>query len=274
MNDSILKIGKIVEVSSSKAIGELEGTVDELYRTYKSRRYAVGQIGSIVRIEVGDRLVFGFVTALRMAETIENESFRPRNNRQIDSITDNTDEKFIHIDLFGEAIRRGSGEGNFVFQRGVVNYPLPGQDMFVASISDLEQIYRCPDKPSISIGMLSQATSIPVHLLTDELLGKHFAVLGTTGSGKSCSVTVLLRSILDVSSNAHIILFDPHNEYVSAFPEQSEAINLENFQLPYWYLNYEESLTLFSVRSERVAANQASFLKNAILNARKDFLQK
>ena len=59
MSDPILKIGRVVEVSGSKVIGELEGTVEDLYRTYKSRRYTVGQVGSIVKIEAGDKLVFG-----------------------------------------------------------------------------------------------------------------------------------------------------------------------------------------------------------------------
>lgn len=54
MSDPILKIGHVVEVSDSKVIGELEGTVEDLHRTYKSRRYAVGQVGSIVKIEAGD----------------------------------------------------------------------------------------------------------------------------------------------------------------------------------------------------------------------------
>ena len=62
MSDPILKIGRVVEVSGSKVIGELEGTVEDLHRTYKSRRYAVGQVGSIVKIEAGDKLVFGVVT--------------------------------------------------------------------------------------------------------------------------------------------------------------------------------------------------------------------
>ena len=70
MSDPILKIGRVVEVSGSKVIGELAGTVEDLHRTYKSRRYTVGQVGSIVKIEAGDKLVFGVVTALRMTETL------------------------------------------------------------------------------------------------------------------------------------------------------------------------------------------------------------
>ncbi|MEO1407416.1 MAG: DUF87 domain-containing protein, partial [Pseudomonadota bacterium] len=192
MSDPILKIGRVVEVSGSKVIGELEGTVEDLHRTYKSRRYTVGQVGSIVKIEAGDKLVFGVVTALRMTETLLDGD----TNAHPESVSD---AKWLEIELFGEAIRTGLGESEFSFQRGVVTYPLPGQGIFVASVVELARIYHRPDKPSIHVGNLSQAASLPVYLLTDDLLGKHFAVLGTTGSGKSCSVTVLLRSILDVA---------------------------------------------------------------------------
>lgn len=192
MTDPILKIGRVVEVSGSKVIGELEGTVEDLHRTYKSRRYTVGQVGSIVKIEAGDKLVFGVVTALRMTETMIDGEYAAH-------LESASDAKWLEIELFGEAVRTGLGESEFSFQRGVVTYPLPGQAVFVASVSELARIYHRPDKPSIHVGALSQAASLPVYLLTDDLLGKHFAVLGTTGSGKSCSVTVLLRSILDVA---------------------------------------------------------------------------
>ena len=177
MSDAILKIGRVVEVSGSKVIGALEATVEDLYRTYKSRRYAVGQVGSIVKIEAGDKLVFGVVTALRMTETLLN------GDGETPAPDSTSDAKWLEIELFGEALRTGLGESDFDFQRGVVTYPLPGQGIFVANVTELSRIYHKPNKPSINIGTLSQASSLPVHLLMDDLLGKHFAVLGTTGSG-------------------------------------------------------------------------------------------
>ena len=182
MSRAVLKIGRVVEVSGSKVVGALEGTVDDLYRTYKSRRYTVGQVGSIVKIEAGDKLVFGVVTALRMIETLLD------GKGNVLSVDSGPNAKWLEIELFGEALRTGLGERDFDFQRGVVTYPLPGQSIFVASVPELQNIYHKPDKPSIHVGSLSQASSLPVYLLTDDLLGKHFAILGTTGSGKSlCS---------------------------------------------------------------------------------------
>ena len=265
MSDAILKIGRVVEVSGSKVVGELEGTVEDLYRTYRSRRYTVGQVGSIVKIEAGDKLVFGVVTALRMTETVIEGTTKS-------SAAEATpDAKWLEIELFGEALRTGLGESDFQFQRGVVTYPLPGQGIFVASVAELARIYHRPDKPSIHVGMLSQASSLPVYLLTDELLGKHFAVLGTTGSGKSCSVTVLLRSILEVAPMAHLILLDPHNEYRRAFSDKAEIIDPTSLNLPHWLLNFEESIELFVGRTEHAATSQTNILKDAILAARRDF---
>ncbi len=268
MSDPILKIGRVVEVSGSKVIGELEGTVEDLYRTYKSRRYTVGQVGSIVKIEAGDKLVFGVVTALRMTETMLNGATVTGRDATDDGASN---AKWLEIELFGEAVRTGLNENDFVFQRGVVTYPLPGQGIFVSSVVELQRIYNRPDKPSVHVGTLSQAASLPVYLLTDELLGKHFAILGTTGAGKSCTVTVLLRSILEVAPRAHVILLDPHNEYRRAFPDLAEVIDPTTLNLPHWLLNFEESVELFIGKTEHVATSQTNILKDAILAARRGF---
>lgn len=108
-------------------------------------------------------------------------------------------------------------------------------------------------------------------MLADELLGKHFAVLGTTGSGKSCSVTVLLQAILDVAANGHIILLDPHNEYSRAFSGSAEVIDPTSLNLPHWLLNFEESIELYVGKTEHAATSQTNIIKEAILAARRNF---
>ncbi len=266
MSADILRVGRVIEVSGAKVVGELEASVEDLYRTYKSRRYTVGQVGSIVRIEAGDKLVFGLVTALRMAEmtTAERTTSTKTHERSGDA-------KWLEIELFGEGLRTGIGDNDFSFERGVVTYPLPGQPIFVATVGELGRIYNRPDKPSIHIGTLSQASALPVYLMTDELLGKHFAVLGTTGSGKSCSVTVLLQAILDIAPSGHIILLDPHNEYGKAFGARAEVIDPTTLHLPHWLMNFEESSELFVGKTEFAATSQTNILKEAILGARRSF---
>lgn len=266
MNNEILRVGHVIEVSGARVIGELEASVDDLYRIYKSRRYTVGQVGSIIRIESGDKLVFGIVTALRMAEiTIADKSHGAR------SIERAGDAKWLEIELFGEGLRTGIKEADFTFQRGVMTYPLPGQPIFVATSDELGRIYNRPDRGPIHIGSLSQASALPVYLIADELIGKHFAILGTTGSGKSCSIAVLLEAILKVASKGHIILLDPHNEYSKAFIDSAELIDPTSLNLPHWLLNFEESTELFIGKTEYAATSQSNILKEAILISRRKF---
>ena len=88
----------------------------------------------------------------------------------------------------------------------------------------------------------------------DELLGKHFAVLGTTGTGKSCSVALILRRILEKNPQAHILLLDVHREYSQSFKEWAEIISPENMTLPFWLLNFDEaSEVLIGTQANREA---------------------
>lgn len=264
MTENILRIGRVVEVNGSRTVGELEATVDDLYRTHKSRKYAIGQVGSIVKVESGDILIFGIVTSLRMAET-EN-GYVVLHDR-----TESPNAKWIEIELFGQGRKIGLEEADFEFERGISTYPLPGQAICLATVEELRRVYAKPDKPTIRVGTVAQARGLPVHLLTDELLGKHFAVLGTTGSGKSCAVALLLQGILQEYPHAHIILLDPHNEYPRAFPENAELIDPTTLEIPHWLLSFEESVQLFIGRTEFAATSQTNILKDALLKARKEF---
>lgn len=264
MSENILKIGKIIEVNGSKTIGELDHNIDSLYRTYKSRKYSIGQIGSVVKIPAGDSIIFGVVTSLRMEEINLDTS-----KKETPKVTD--DEKRIEIELIGEAKRIGLGDEEFNFQRGVSNYPLPGHEIHIASIQELRKIYSRPDSPGFKIGTISKAAGLPVHLNTNDLLGKHFAVLGTTGSGKSCTIALILRSLITEYPKSHIVVLDPHNEYKAAFNDEAEYIDITKLELPHWLLNLQESIDLFIGKTEYAATSQTNILKEALLDARKRF---
>jgi DNA helicase HerA-like ATPase len=264
MSQSLLRIARVIEVNGSRTIGEMEASVEDLYRTYRSRRYAIGQVGSIVKIESGDLYVFGIVTSLRMVETTEGQPITAGR-------TESTNAKWIEIELFGQGRKTGIEEAESEFERGVSTYPLPGQGIYLATSDELRRVYAKPDKPTIRVGTAAQARGLPVHLLTDELLGKHFAVLGTTGAGKSCAVALIVQAIIAECPRAHIILLDPHNEYPGAFPEKAETIDPTTLEIPHWLLDCEESVELFIGKTEHVATSQANILKDALLKARKGF---
>ena len=108
----------------------------------------------------------------------------------------------------------------------------------------------------VRVGSIRQDSTIPAMVRVDELLGKHFAVLGTTGTGKSCTTALILRSILEKNPAAHIVLLDPHNEYATAFTEWAEVISPRNMQLPFWLLTFEELIEVLVGDGERKAETE------------------
>jgi uncharacterized protein len=182
-------------------------------------------------------------------------------------------EHLLVVDLLGELV--SANGGGLKFNRGISIHPLPGEAVMVASDADLGAIYGEPSRSSIKVGTLYQAATRPALLETDDLLGKHFAVLGTTGSGKSCALTIILSAILAKHPNAHVVLLDPHNEYAEAFGELADVISVDNLQLPLWLLNFEEAAhVLIRGGSQSEQRSQALILGDAITSARRSYEQR
>ena len=176
----------------------------------------------------------------------------------------------LSADLLGEL---GSDpDGVRRFRRGVSQYPVSGAAMVAANDADLGAIYVKPQAVSARIGSLYHERERAAYVLTDELLAKHFAVLGTTGSGKSCAVTLILRSIIAADPYAHVVVLDPHNEYAAAFGDRAEAINIDNLQLPFWLLDHEEAVeALVRGGTPEEQQSQATILKEAVTLARRKY---
>ena len=103
-------------------------------------------------------------------------------------------------------------------------------------------------------------------------MAKNFAVLGATGSGKSCAVSLILSEVIAGHPNAHILLLDPHNEYARAFGPLAEVLNIDNLQLPLWLLDYQEAVgVLVRGGTAQEQEAQAIILKDAITRARRRF---
>jgi hypothetical protein len=207
------------------------------------------EIGAMVRLQGSQVRSFGIITSLKAEGRRENEQMA----------------RLIEIRLLGEMVG-----GTDRFQRGVSCHPALDSPVHMASRDELRAIFGRPDKPTVRLGTLHQASDLPAYAITDNLLGKHFAVLGTTGAGKSCSVTVILRAILEANPHGHIIMLDPHNEYAPAFGKRAELLNPGNLKLPYWLLNFEEiAEVLVSRDSPERAYAESAILRSAILQARR-----
>ncbi|MBY0432210.1 MAG: DUF87 domain-containing protein [Rhodospirillales bacterium] len=175
------------------------------------------------------------------------------------------------IDLLGEVADPPSGALPS-FQRGVSILPVLGTQLHLAGDGDYTVVYAKPTRFSVRVGTLCQAPDRPAYLMTDDLLGKHFAVLGTTGSGKSCAVALTLRAILEAHPHGHVVMLDPHNEYAQAFPDMGEVLDITTIQMPLWLLDFEESVgVLVRGGTAHEQESQSAILKEAILQAKRKY---
>jgi uncharacterized protein len=217
-------IGRIVSVTGSKAIVLLDGGQN---RSESRGRVSVQkpEMGTLLGIDTQHTVALAIVSALSVPVPAQREG--------------DTEIWIAELGLVGE-IWKGTDGRSAGFNRGVTAYPTLGDRARVALKSELEQAFVGDTRGSVRVGAIRQDSSIPAMIKVDELLGKHFAILGTTGTGKSCTTALILRAILKENPAAHLVLLDPHNEYATAFPEWAEVINPRNMQLPFWLLTFEE----------------------------------
>ena len=267
-----LAIGKIIEVDGSRVIAELDPNLTELSRVYAGETYPIGQFGSIVRIHFGRRLIYALVGRLRMKAEYEAE-------RGV-ATRASPDERVVEADLFGEGewIRDAAGTSRLEFERGVATYPLPQQTVYLTPKSELRFIYGHTKGTVIRLGEHVGSGGAPCYADMNELLGKHTAVLGSTGAGKSGAVAAIIHSILERGAEAgyanwkpRIVILDPHNEYGAAFPAHSKLSTDDGtLSLPFWLLNFQETVALLIGKTEFVATSQANIIKSALMDARKE----
>tara|TARA_R110002012_G_scaffold49247_1_gene127472 strand:- start:3937 stop:5679 length:1743 start_codon:yes stop_codon:yes gene_type:complete len=264
-----LAIGKIIEVDGSRIIAELDPKITELSRVFAGENYPIGQFGSIIKVHFGRRSIYGLVSRLRMKADYQLEKGMP---------VASSDERIIEADLFGEGEWRKSGKEEFSleFERGVATYPLPQQTIYITPKSELRFIYGDAKGAVIQLGEHVGSGGAPCYAELNELLGKHTAILGSTGAGKSGTVAAVIHSILErgeIARHQHwhpqIIILDPHNEYGKAFPKHQRLSTDEGtLLLPYWLLDLEESLSLFIGKTEFAATSQSNIIKNALIAVR------
>lgn len=278
-----LKVGSIVEVSGSTVKVELSGDVSELTRSYGGRVYPIGQIGSVVKVHFGRRLVFGFVTLLRMRSEELVETATP--------IPADADQRVMEIELFAEGIWNSS-DSHLTFTRGVSTYPLPRQNVYLLTRDEAGLLYKSaegqrPDgaDPLVPFATYVGADAAQCRANIDKMFSLHCAVLGSTGSGKSGAVAALLHSVLDhhltdgAVCRPRIVIIDPHGEYGRAFGTRAvvyrayDPIGTEEtagtpIQLPYWLMSAEEFRLLVSGKTEFEATSQHNIVYKALTHAR------
>jgi DNA helicase HerA-like ATPase len=147
------------------------------------------------------------------------------------------------LDLVGEIKANAAGVAHF--QRGVTEYPIIGEPATLMGERELRLIFNGAGGKPANVGVLQQDAAIQANVDVDQLVSKHFAVVGTTGVGKSNGVALLLEHILQERPHLRIFLIDPHNEYGRCFGDRAQVLTPRNLRLPFWLFNFEETVDAF-----------------------------
>jgi hypothetical protein len=240
-NDEI-RLGRVISVASAVVMGVLQP---------EATSYA--EIGALVRLQGRRGLAYGVIVSLAADGRRRGEDERC----------------LVEIRLVGELVETTAAAG-LAFQRGVSRHPPLDAPIFRATAAELKIVYARPDVATVRLGTLRQAPDLDAFAITDRLLGKHFAVLGTTGAGKSCAVTLILRAILDAHPAGHVVMLDPHNEYARAFGTRAERLDPQTFKLPFWLLDFEELAHILVSREAGGRSDaERTILRRALLSARR-----
>ena len=230
-----------------------------------------GQVGSYVVIPQDGFKLLALVTAQRT---------RQPGRRASDA--GNPDRTAIAMQMIG-SVRDGK------FRRGISHYPVVGDTVELAQDEDLNTIFsqkhtsadpnqnsseRCTD---LALGRFAPNDKHEVKLDGKAFFAKHAAILGSSGSGKSCTVTQVIQQAIKLPET-QVVLFDMHGEYFKAFSDDDGQplpnvayLSGKDLVLPYWLLKYKELEELFIDKSNPVnVANQTTFLKQALLRLRRE----
>jgi hypothetical protein len=243
-------IGKVADIGGSSSRITLDR--DEIDRLAADNDPCVamsGQVGSHVKVRVGQRWLLANVRTLSL-----DESGGGRIVAGVDFLGEGDDDP-----MTGRLAN---------FRRGVTRYPIPGDRVCAVSSADMRQMFAADERAHIEIGHVHPSTDTRAALYIDAMLGKHFAVVGSTGTGKSTATALILHRICAMAPQGHIVMIDPHGEYSAAFQGTGELFDVSNLAMPYWLMNFEEhcEVLLTSGGSER--QRDADILSKCLLMAR------
>ncbi|UAB79074.1 DUF87 domain-containing protein [Erythrobacter sp. SCSIO 43205] len=245
-----LPIGVVLEISGAGSQIALDlQRLNECMEDPDRSVALAGQVGSQIKIRVGDAWLLANVRDQRKDRRAENGIV-------------------AHIDFLGEGAEEKLTGRIHGFKRGVTRYPVPGAMVYPATTKDLEQIYASDGRANITIGTVFPTKDIRAGLYIDAMLGKHFALLGSTGTGKSTSAALILHRICEHAPEGHIVMIDPHGEYSAAFRQTGKILDVSNLQMPYWLMNFEEHCEVLLTSDGNERQVDMDILAKCLLHAR------
>lgn len=242
------RIGVIRKVTTSTAIVALDLQLSSLMLQLNGKVYPIGQIGSYVLVPIGKQVLLGMVSEFKKFEYGENGKA--------------TSHYEMIISLIG-SVKNG------IFERGVSTFPTAETPVYMLEDKDLAIAFSVFQKFGFSIGRLSLFEDERAYLDPNRFFGKHLAVIGTSGSGKSYTVASILQKVVNYP-DTKVIILDIHNEYRSAFPKNSQYLNLTELELPFWLMTFQEMMEVFIDRDDEHAATQITVLKELVFQAKRE----
>jgi len=269
MNPFQTEIGKIVSASGNTITAELSDNMKSNMAVIDGVVYRIGQIGSFLKIPLGYTNLYGIVTQIGAAAIPENikdvidQDYSMLGNRQ-----------WVSMVLVGEQT------GNR-FERGVSQSPTTGDKVHLVTIKDLDIIYGgYNEKNSITLGNISVSESLDAKVDLDKLVSRHCAILGSTGSGKSNTVGVVLNAIADKNfKSSRILVIDPHGEYNSVLEKRSNVYkirgktieNQKELHIPFWALPFNELISIFSAS---LTEQNKDYIRTKVYEAKLEAIEK
>ena len=257
MTEEVTFLGKVIRVDSSAVEVELSDQIPSAAPIVNGRLYKIGQIGTFVKLPIGNISIYGIVSSVSNAPSkVELEGARYVGGS-----------RFLTIQLVGEKI------GDDQFEKGVGTYPTINDEVHLVVDVDLQKIYGKRDAGSIEIGKHSSSSELSVYVDLHRLVLRHSAILGSTGSGKSNTTVSVLKSILRDYKGSRVVLVDPHGEYRSAFPD-AQVLRIGDakhpLHIPFWLMTFEElAFFLVGATSKEEQTPQYRKLRELIVERKK-----
>ncbi len=248
MVDESKRIGTVTAVGGSTLTASLQDIpIDD-----GADLELVGRTGMYVMMVDGSRSIIGSISALRTLDgAAEASPFGAASSAR----------SSMDIQLIG-TLREGK------FERGVAASPRLGSGVYAAGAEDVSAVFSSFRQHNFSLGTVSQFGDERFYLDPNRLFAKHIALFGSTGSGKSCTAASIIQKV-DWLENTHIVLLDLHGEYTPAFSGSANIIKIDELELPYWLMNFDEICEMFIEEHEPSAHNQMMIMKEAILDSKR-----
>jgi DNA helicase HerA-like ATPase len=248
--DALHPIGFVMDIAGSSSQITLDASILTKLMSHGDPSIAMaGQVGSQIKIRIGNNWLLASIRTQRMHD---------RDHGVI----------MAQVDFLGEGDEERLTGKISNFRRGVTRYPIPGSEVYAVSSADMTQVYATDARAHVEIGTVVPTKDIRGALYVDALLGKHFALVGSTGTGKSTCAALIVHKICEIAPDGHIVMIDPHGEYSAAFKQNGALFDVNNLAMPYWMMNFAEHCEVFVTSTGDDRQIDSDILARCLLQAR------